>query len=285
MRVARMQPDEARSKVADSRPPSTDVRDDLFARLRGTEFPFVITACEPGVLAGAGGLAAKAAELGVHIEWMAGDGARLGPGSLICTARGDAWQVARSEEQLIAPVAKASGVATAAASLVLQAGGRARIVCGAWKKVSVEVRAALRAAAAVGGVGTRILDMPFLYLDKNYVRMLGGIGPAVHRAHGTPGRAVVVQLRGETASITEEARVAVAEGAAVLMVDTGRIDDLAAVARLVGSSRLGSQVQVAYSGSIGPENLDDAIEAGATILDVGRAILDAPMVDLRLDVT
>lgn len=285
MRVARMQPEGSRAPGTEPAIPSADVRDDLFARLRGNVFPFVIMACEPGVLAGAGGLAAKAAELGVHVEWMAGNGARLGPGSLVCTARGDAWQVARSEEQLIALVAKASGVATAAASLVLQARGRARIVCGAWKKVPVEARAALRDAAAVGGVGTRILDTPFLYLDKNYVRMLGGVGPAVHRAREVPGRAVVVQLRGETASITEEAREAAAEGAAVLMVDTGRIVDLAAVARLAGSGRLGSQVQVAYAGSIGPASLDDAIEAGATILDVGRAILDAPMVDLRLDVT
>jgi nicotinate-nucleotide pyrophosphorylase (carboxylating) len=57
------------------------------------------------------------------------------------------------------------------------------------------------------------------------------------------------------------------------------------VARLGETGALGAQAQVAYAGSIGPESLDEAIEAGATILDVGRAILDAPMVDLRLDVT
>ena len=285
MRVAMAQSEAHRSPVAEPRPPSVDVRDDLFAGLRGASFPFGITACEPGVLAGAGRIAAKAVELGIRIEWLAEDGARLEPGAHVCRARGDAWQVARAEEHFIALVAKASGVATAAASLVAQAGGRARIVCGAWKKVSAEVRAALRDAAAVGGVGTRILDTPFVYLDKNYVRMLGGVGSAVRRARGVPGRAVVVQLRGETARITDEAREALAEGAAVLMVDTGRLADLAAVAGLAESDRLGAQTQLAFAGSIGPASLHDALEAGATILDVGRAILDAPMIDLRLDVT
>jgi nicotinate-nucleotide pyrophosphorylase (carboxylating) len=69
------------------------------------------------------------------------------------------------------------------------------------------------------------------------------------------------------------------------MVDTGRLADLAAVARLGESCALGAQAQVAYAGNVGPASLDGAIEAGATILDVGRAILDAPMIDLRLDVT
>jgi nicotinate-nucleotide pyrophosphorylase (carboxylating) len=257
----------------------------LFAGLQGRHFPFRITASEQGVLAGAGKLVAKAADLGVHTDWAAADGATIEPGAPLFVARGDAWQVARSEEQLIAIFAKASGVATAAARLVAQAGRRARIVCGAWKKLPVEVRADLRGAAAIGGVGTRILDSAFVYLDKNAVRMLGGVGPAVRRARGEPGRAVVVQLRGETAAITDEALEAAAEGAEVLMVDTGQIPDLAKVSRLSAAGRLGPRVRVAFSGGVDPTNLDAVMDAGATIVDVGRAILDAPMLDLRLDVT
>jgi nicotinate-nucleotide pyrophosphorylase (carboxylating) len=226
-----------------------------------------------------------AVDLGVPPDWAAADGATIEPGAPLFVARGNAWQVARSEEQLIAIIAKASGVATAAARLVTQAGTRARIVCGAWKKLPFEVRADLRGAAALGGVGTRILDSAFVYLDKNAVRMLGGVGPAVRRARGEPGRAVVVQLRGETAAITDEALEAAAEGAEVLMVDTGQIPDLASVGRLSATGRLGPHTTVAFAGGVDPMNLDDVMDAGATIVDVGRAILDAPMLDLRLDVT
>ena len=230
-------------------------------------------------------LLAKAADLGVLEGWAPTDGSRIEPGATLFIGRGDAWQVARSEEQLIAIVSKASGVATASARLAAQAGARARIVCGAWKKIPVEVRADLRSAAATGGVGTRILDSAFVYLDKNTVRMLGGIGPAVRCARREPDRAVVVQLRGETAAITDEALEATAEGAEVLMVDTGEIADLARVAQLGAAGRLGSRVHVAFAGGVDPTNLDDVLDAGATIVDVGRAILDAPMLDLRLDVT
>lgn len=284
MRAATAQPDSP-SPAPEVRTARGDVRDTLFAGLRGRLFPFRITACEPGVLAGAGRLAATAAELSVHTDWVAAEGATLEPGAPLFAARGDAGQVSRSEEQLIGVVAKASGVATAASRLVAQAGAGARIVCGAWKKVPVEIRADLRRAAAIGGVGTRILDSAFVYLDKNSVRMLGGVAAAVRRARKEPGRAVVVQLRGETAAIVDEALEAAAEGAEVVMVDTGRLSDLASVGRLSASGRLGSRTRVAFAGGVDATNLDDVMDAGASIVDVGRAILDAPMLDLRLDVT
>lgn len=284
MRGATASPEDRSSPVPEAKHTSPDVRDLLFAGLHGRQFPFQITACEGGILAGGVKLLAKAADLGVQAGPVLTDGATFEPGATLFSGRGDAWQVSRSEEQLIAIISKASGVASAAARLVAQAGPRARIVCGAWKKLPVEVRADLRSAAATGGVGTRILESAFVYLDKNTVRMLGGIGPAVRCARGEPDRAVVVQLRGETAAITDEALEAAAEGAEVLMVDTGEIADLARVARLGAAGRLGSRAQVAFAGGVDPANLDSVLDAGATIVDVGRAILDAPMLDLRLDV-
>ena len=181
------------------------------------------------------------------------------------------------------PIGKASGVATAAAEMVALA-GRARVVCGAWKKVAAEIRTDLRHAAAVGGAGMRVLDRPFVYLDKNYVRMLGGVGPAVRQARRVGGRAVVVQLRGELAGIAEEAESAVEEGADLLMVDTGRLGDLRAVAGRVASRPSGREIVLAFGGGVLPGDIPALVDAGATVLDVGRAILDAPLVDFRLDV-
>ncbi|HHW06247.1 MAG TPA: nicotinate-nucleotide pyrophosphorylase, partial [Clostridia bacterium] len=141
----------------------------------------------------------------------------------------------------------------------------------------------LRRAIATGGAGIRITEEPFVYLDKNYVRMFRGIGPAVRKARELEGRAVVVQLRGERASLAEEAREAVQAGARILMVDTGNLEDL----RLVKEVALEDgrdQVKVAFGGGVTIDNLERVIAAGADIVDVGRAIIDAPLLDFSLDV-
>lgn len=283
MHAATARAESSSTPAPEGRPPAPDVREALLAGLGDRLFAFRITATEPARLAGTRRLAALAAGIGVRVDRLARDGEDVRPGDAILEAHGTSGQVARAEEQLIAPVAKASGVATAAARLAAHAGARARVVCGAWKKVPAEVRDELRAAAGVGGVGVRMLDTPFVYVDKNHVRMLGGVAPAVRRARTIPGRAVVVQLRGDLADVADEARQAIAEGAAVLMVDTGRIDDLAAVAHVARGTQAG-EVTVAFGGNVGLATLAEVIEAGASIVDVGRAILDAPMADLRLDV-
>ena len=274
----------ARLAEADSRKAPVDVREVLLAPLAGKTFQFAITAAEPAILAGSFRLAEKAQELGLQLDQVATDGDRLMAGSTVCRARAGAAGLARAEEQLIGLIGKASGVATAAAELVAISRGRSRIVCGAWKKVPAEIRLDLRDAAALGGAGIRMLDRPFVYLDKNHVRMLGGVVRAVRQARLVEGRAIVVQLRGDGGSIADEAEAAAAEGAEMLMVDTGRVADLLAVAERVRSRVERHEAQLAFGGGVRAAHLESVIEAGAHVVDVGRAILDAPMVDFRLDV-
>lgn len=259
-----------------------DVRTSLFAPLKGRAFPFVITAREHAVLAGMSELSKRARDLGITIESSASDGERVEPGVVIWRGRADASTVVRAEEGVLSAIGKPSGVATSADHLVRLAAGRARVVCGAWKKVAPSIRTELREAAALGGAGMRILDRPFVYLDKNYVRLLGGIAAAVRQASTIQGRAIVAQLRGEATSIGQEAIEAIGAGADVLMVDTGRREDLEAV--VSHTARFPRRPLVAFGGGVSAANLCELIEAGADVLDVGRAILDAPMIDFRLDV-
>jgi nicotinate-nucleotide pyrophosphorylase (carboxylating) len=106
----------------------------------------------------------------------------------------------------------------------------------------------------------------------------------VRQARLVEGRAIVVQLRGEGGSIADEAEAASSEGAEMLMVDTGRVADLLAVAERVRSRVERHEVQLSFGGGVRAANLESVIDAGAHVIDVGRAILDAPMVDFRLDV-
>lgn len=225
-----------------------------------------------------------ALELGLDVISMAQEGSPLSPGATVLAAKGDAERVTKAEEMLMGVIGKPSGVATAAADIVKKA-GQVKVVCGAWKKIGQAAKGELRQAVVTGGAGLRISELPFIYLDKNYIRMFGGVSEAVRRAKlFDPDRLVVAQLRGETLDIVEEAEIAVQTGAGILMVDTGIVEDLTAVmeAALAGGWR--KQVQIAFAGGISAEELQRIVALAPDVIDVGRAILDAPLLDFSLNV-
>lgn len=261
-----------------------DIRSYLFEPADGKVFSGRLTAAEAGILAGMAYAVSRASDLRLEITHSLPDGSRLLPGSCVLKLRGTAEQMARAEEELLACVGKPSGVATAAASFVALADGQVRIACGAWKKVASEVRKSLRESIAIGGAGVRLVNEPFVYLDKNFVRMLSGIPESVARARSIEGRVVVVQIRGETGPIGDEALEAFRAGAGVLMVDTGRLEDLGAVLGAAELHGFRDRVRIAFGGGVNRERMEEVIAAGPDIVDIGRAIIDARLLDFRFDV-
>lgn len=261
-----------------------DIRNFLFAPLASHSYAFEIIAKQKGVLAGINKLKETAQKLGIDIEFIGNEGMSLREGTCVFRGQGDAWQVAASEEQLLGCIGKSSGVATAAAEMVSYADKKLRIVCGAWKKVPAEIRQDLRRAISIGGADIRISNEPFVYIDKNYIRMFGSISSAVHRARLLGERVIVIQVRGETIPIVKEAEEAISEGIDILMIDTGRLEDLLIIKELMVKKNILGKIKVAFSGGVTKKELDKIIKAGADIVDVGRALIDAPMLDFSLDV-
>ncbi|WP_088552627.1 nicotinate-nucleotide diphosphorylase [Calderihabitans maritimus] len=262
-----------------------DIREHLFAELHQKVFGFEIRVNQAGVLAGVRKAVEFATELGLKIEFFSQDGDRVEPGHCVFRGKGEAEKIVRAEEMMLGCLGKPSGVATAANRAVELAGERLKVVCGAWKKVAAEVRQELRQAIKLGGAGIRITEEPFVYLDKNYIRMLGGITPAVERAKMLPGRSVVVQLRGNGPAIEGEAKEAVEAGAGILMIDTGDEADLKRVIELAQRDGWRDRVKIAFAGGVTFDKIPRLANLGADIVDVGRAIIDAPLLDFRLDVT
>ena len=263
-----------------------EIREFLFSPLRNKKFNFAISAKEKGIFSGEKLLIEQAEKLQLDIDWVMPEGTAFLPGDAVFKGAGEAEKVARAEEMLMGIVGKSSGVATKAKIFVDNASGRIKIVCGAWKKVQPEVRGPLRLAISTGGAGIRITDRPFIYLDKNYVRMFGGVASAVQRARQfEEGRSVAVQIKGEIKPLLIEAKEAVDNGADIIMVDTGNISDLSAVTEFAVNDGWRSKVQIAFAGGISLEQLPAVIAAGADIVDVGRFIIDAPLIDLSLDIT
>ena len=129
----------------------------------------------------------------------------------------------------------------------------------------------------------RISKKPFVYLDKNYVRILGGTKEAVESAISF-GQPVVVQVRGETASVGVEAIIAARAGASVIMVDTGNREDVVEVSRALNKRGMRSQVQLVFAGNILLTDIEGLAHMDVDIVDIGYAIMDAPCLPMRFDV-
>ena len=142
----------------------------------------------------------------------------------------------------------------------------------------------IRRAVVVGGAFYRICRDPFVYLDKNYIQILGGIARALQAVSGMPGRRKVAQLKGRLGSIVQEACEAVEFGADILHIDTGKKEDVDRVVRELHRLDLRKRVRIAFSGSIRLEDVDELKGMDVDILDVGRQIVDAPLLDMRLEV-
>jgi molybdenum cofactor synthesis domain-containing protein len=261
-----------------------DIRDEIFRDVAGEAITAMVSAEADGVLFGLEAARHHAAGLGLNVTARAEDGKRIRWGDIVLLVQGPPKAIAQAEEVLVGAMAKPSGIATAAADAVRRAAGRTRVVSGAWKKMPPELKDVVRGAIQAGGAAFRITDRPFVYLDKNYVRILGGIRRALDSAAHLDGHERVVQIRGEYRSIADEAAEAAAARASTLMLDTGDPDDIERVAARLRALGLRDRVRLAYAGGIALQDIEALAARDVDVLDVGTAIVDAPLLPLRFDV-
>lgn len=269
-----------------------DIRDILFSQVSRSRITACIFSDGDGVLSGVERAAAKAAELGLTVNYAACEGAALMAGDLVMELCGPPKAIAKAEDNLMGLMLKPSGIATAAARFV-RAAGDMRIVCGSWKKLPREIKPLIRDAVTAGGAGVRICEEPMVYLDKNYVEMLGGIQSSLRAAEQLGDRKKVIQIRGkyENGDIVREAFSAVSAGADIVFVDTGRLSDIRKVCEVLlpalrsWKEEFGYRdVKLAYAGGVSFEQLEELRGLGVDIVGVGRAIIDAPLLDMHMDV-
>jgi nicotinate-nucleotide pyrophosphorylase (carboxylating) len=261
-----------------------DLRDTIFAGLDGRRFTAELRVTSEGIVCGAEHAALKAEAVGCTVRHRADDGSLAGPAQPVLVLAGSAKAVAMAEDCVPGAIAKPSGIARAARRAQELAGGRVRVVSGAAKKMPEEIKAQVRRAIHTGGGSGRIADGPFLYLDKNYVRIFGGVRQTLEAVAPMQGFVRAIQLRGLVEDIASETKAALEMGAEILMVDTGRLDDLDLVAGLVRQAGRREATVIAFAGDIELADIPAIAEHDVDILDVGRAVIDAPMVDVKFDV-
>jgi nicotinate-nucleotide pyrophosphorylase (carboxylating) len=261
-----------------------DIRDDIFRSVATRQVTASIIADDQGIVAGTDEVRQAANELGLSIISLLDEGSPISEGDEIGRFSGMPKQVAVAEERLIGLMAKPSGIATAARRFVEKAGQRPEIVSGAWKKMPGSEKEMIRGAILAGGARFRICLEPFIFLDKNYVKMLGGIRESLQAVANMNGHLRVVQLKGVSGDIAAEACEAVEQGADIVFVDSGKRDDLKRVAEKIRESGLRERVKIAFGGGIRLEDIEELKSLDADILDIGRQIVDAPLLDMRLEV-
>jgi nicotinate-nucleotide pyrophosphorylase (carboxylating) len=142
----------------------------------------------------------------------------------------------------------------------------------------------IRNAVTAGGADSRISNDPFVYLDKNFVKMLGGVKETLTAVAGLGSCRKVIQLKGSYRDIADEAREAVANGADIIFVDTGEREDVVRVAASLRELGQREQVELAFAGGITLDDIADLKRLDLDTVDIGRAIVDAPLLDMRVEI-
>lgn len=242
-----------------------------------------IQIAENGVLAGMEIMINKAKELGLEIEFALQSGTECKTGTIVAKFTGASINIIKGENQLLGLISKPSGIATAVKKAINSA-GKIQVVCGGWKKVIPETKNLLRDTVSGLGLKTQITSEPFVYLDKNYVRLFGSIERALESAKKIKGRIYVIQIKGETDTIYSEAVSAAIKGAHVIMVDTGSLEDFRKCSDALKDKGLRDNIKLALAGGIKVELLEELQNEDIDVVDIGRPILDAPMIDFKYDI-
>jgi len=261
-----------------------DLRDTIFASVADRLYTADVRVTTPGVVCGVEMAGQKASDLGCEVLVCKADGDEADVETPILSMQGSAKAIAMAEDCVPGAIAKPSGIARAMRRAQELAGSRVRVVSGAAKKMPEEIKPQIRRAVHRGGGSGRISEVPFLYLDKNYVRIFGSVRKTLEAVAPMQGYVRAIQLRGLVEDIAAEARAAIALGAEILMVDSGRLEDLDLVAGLVRDAGCRDRTTIAFAGDIAMEDIPGVAQHDVDILDIGRAILDAPIVDIKFDV-
>jgi nicotinate-nucleotide pyrophosphorylase (carboxylating) len=68
------------------------------------------------------------------------------------------------------------------------------------------------------------------------------------------------------------------------MIDTGQKEDIKMVDLVLRQQRLRHKVKIAFGGNIKIEDLKKLRKFPVDIVDIGKAIVDAPLLDMRMDI-
>jgi nicotinate-nucleotide pyrophosphorylase (carboxylating) len=92
-------------------------------------------------------------------------------------------------------------------------------------------------------------------------------------------------MNGVGHNLLREAILTAESGADIIMIDTGRKEDIEKIDSSLRAKGLRDRVQIAFAGNIGISDLQELKRLPVEIVDIGQAVVDAPLLDMRMDIT
>ena len=238
-----------------------------------------IAAKEPCVLAGAQEAAEVFEELGLRVEQLRDDGARLQKGDLVLTVEGQARALLTGERLALNFLMRMSGIATLTSELL----ERCRKVnpdvrVAATRKTTPGFRSFEKKAVSIGGGDPHRFGLDDAILVKdNHIVMAGGVREALRNARRASfTKTVEVEVENE-----EDARAAAEEGADIVMLDNLEPSEGARVAAVLRGIR--PDIVIEVSGGIRPDNIEQ-FASYADVISLGWLTHSVRSMDFSMSV-
>lgn len=238
---------------------------------------FVITAREPGMLAGLdlARLAFTLVDDRVSVTSYLEDGSRVEPGSVVARVEGPARSLLTAERVALNFLGHLSGVATATATLAdAVAHTRTRVCCT--RKTTPGLRSVEKhAVRAGGGVNHRFgLDDAVLVKD-NHIAVAGSVTEAVRRVRDRVGHLVAIEVEVDGLDQLEEL---LRDPVDAVLLDNMSPGTTAEAVRMVDG-----RMTTEASGRVTAQTAPALAEAGVDLVSAGWITHSAPVLDLGLD--
>ncbi len=218
-------------------------------------------------------------ELGARTVRTSEDGSEVRKGTVVLEVVGPARAVLAGERLALNFIMRMSGIATLVSGLVKKAREvNPEVRVAATRKTTPGFRDFEKKAVMLGGGDPHRSGLYDAVLIKdNHIRVAGGIGEALRRARkGSFTKKVEIEV--ET---PEDARLAVQEGADIVMLDNFGPEKVKSVAAELRS--INPEVLIEASGGIRPEDVVRYAE-GADIISLGWLTHSVRSMDFSMDI-
>ncbi|MDE2126178.1 MAG: carboxylating nicotinate-nucleotide diphosphorylase [Armatimonadetes bacterium] len=235
----------------------------------------VITAKEPGVVAGLGVAAAVFEAVDSDIAFLASleEGAVFESGAALCTVAGRARSLLSGERVALNFLQRLSGIATLTRAFVDRIGGSdARIVDT--RKTAPGLRALEKYAVRVGGgFNHRMGLFDAVLIKENHISAAGGIAAAVAAAYQRASHVVTVTVECRT---LDQVRQAVEADVDIVLLDNMSPDTMREAVETY------PDVSMEASGGVSLDNVADIAATGVRIISVGALTHSSRALDLSM---
>ncbi len=237
----------------------------------------VVVARKGGTIAGLPLLAACFTRLApdISITAKARDGDTVAAKTPLMTIAGPARAVLSAERAALNFLGHLSGIATATAAFVRQA-GKTRICCT--RKTTPGLRALEKYAIRCGGGFNHRFGLDDAILIKdNHVAVAGGVRPVLERARSAAGHLVKIEI--EVDSLDQLAEVLETGLADVVLLDNF---DIASMKKAVGI--VAGKLVIEASGGVTLDNIAEIAATGVDYASSGALTHSSPSLDVALDI-